>query len=89
MSQLLKRQLGEGFEINIEDSFSQIGSGSLPEETIPTKVISIVHRDIPPDKISEMFLKNNPPVLGRISKKMFLLDMRTIEDDGDFLQRTL
>ena len=89
VSQLLKRQLGEGFEINIEDSFSQIGSGSLPEETIPTKVISIVHRDIPPDKISEMFLKNNPPVLGRISKKMFLLDMRTIEDDGDFLQRTL
>lgn len=82
-AKLLKERLGRGFSINIEDNFSQIGSGSLPEETIPTKVISITHKDIPSQKIFDMFLKNDPPILGRVHKEKFLLDMRMIEDAGD------
>ncbi|MBI5682101.1 MAG: L-seryl-tRNA(Sec) selenium transferase [Deltaproteobacteria bacterium] len=79
---LLKNHMN-GFEINIEDSCSQIGSGSLPEETIPTKVISITHKNISPEKIFDMFLKSTHPILGRVYKGKFLLDMRMIEDTGD------
>ena len=78
-SRLLKQRLGKGYFVEIEDGESKIGSGSLPEEVIATKVISITHKEIPPEKIFEMFLKNNPPILGRVRKEKFLLDMRMIE----------
>ena len=78
-SRLLRQRLGKGYSVEIEDGESKIGSGSLPEEVIATKVISIVHKEIPPEKIFEMFLKNNPPILGRVRKEKFLLDMRMIE----------
>jgi L-seryl-tRNA(Ser) seleniumtransferase len=78
-SRLLKQRLGKGYSVEIEDGESKIGSGSLPEEVIVTKVISIAHKEIPPEKIFEMFLKNNPPILGRVRKEKFLLDMRMIE----------
>lgn len=82
-AKFLKEKLGKDFNISVEDSFSQIGSGSLPEETIPTKVISITHPNISPQRIFDMFLKNKPPILGRIHKDKFLLDMRMIEKAGD------
>ena len=78
-SRLLKQRLGKGYFVEIEDGESKIGSGSLPEEVIATKVISITHKEIPPEKIFKMFLKNNPPILGRVHKEKFLLDMRMIE----------
>lgn len=78
-SRLLKQRLGKDYFIEIEDGESKIGSGSLPEEAIATKVIAIAHKEMPPEKIFKMFLKNNPPILGRVRKEKFLLDMRMIE----------
>ncbi|MDP2681383.1 MAG: L-seryl-tRNA(Sec) selenium transferase [Deltaproteobacteria bacterium] len=78
-ARLLKERLGKGYIVGIEDGFSQIGSGSLPIEVIATKVVSIAHNTLPPEKIFKMFLKNIPPVLGRVHKGKFLLDMRMIE----------
>lgn len=82
-ARLLQQRLGKGYSIQIEDGLSQIGSGSLPEGLIATKVVSIVHKEIPSEKIFEMFLKNNPPILGRVNKEKFLLDMRMIEKAED------
>lgn len=79
VARLLKERLGRDYIVGIEDGFSQIGSGSLPLEVIATKVVSIAHNTLPPEKIFKMFLKNNPPVLGRVHKGKFLLDMRMIE----------
>lgn len=78
-ARLLKERLGSGYIVEIEDSFSQIGSGSLPLDVIATKVVSIAHKTLPPEKIFKMFLENTPPVLGRVHKGRFLLDMRMIE----------
>jgi len=79
----LKNRLGGGYTIMVEDGESQIGSGSLPEDTIPTKVISITHRDLSPERIAERFLKGNPPILGRIHKEKFLLDMRMVMEPDE------
>jgi len=76
---LLKERLGSGYIVEIEDGFSQIGSGSLPLDVIATKVVSIAHNTLPPEKIFKMFLENTPPVLGRVQKGRFLLDMRMID----------
>ena len=40
----LRAALGDGFRVSLEDSTSQIGSGALPTEEIPTKVIAIEQR---------------------------------------------
>ncbi|MBI5049104.1 MAG: L-seryl-tRNA(Sec) selenium transferase [Deltaproteobacteria bacterium] len=82
-SRLLKQRLGKGYFVEIENGESKIGSGSLPEEVIATKIVSITHKQIPLKKIFDMFLKNNPPILGRVHKGKFLLDMRMIEKAED------
>ncbi|MBI5328193.1 MAG: L-seryl-tRNA(Sec) selenium transferase [Deltaproteobacteria bacterium] len=82
-SRLLKQRLGKDYFVEVENGESKIGSGSLPEEIITTKVVSITHKQIPLKKIFDMFLKNNPPILGRVHKGKFLLDMRMIEKAED------
>jgi L-seryl-tRNA(Ser) seleniumtransferase len=81
----LQKTLGEGFHLALEDSTSQIGSGALPTEEIPTKVISIHHNGIGAERIAQRFRSANPPVLGRIKDGRFLLDLRTIFDPNDLI----
>ncbi len=79
---LLQRRLsqiwGEEFQVSLEDSTSQIGSGALPEEEIPTKVIALRHRKLSPEDIARKFRQAHPPILGRIKNNAFLLDLRGI-----------
>ncbi|MFQ5684556.1 MAG: L-seryl-tRNA(Sec) selenium transferase [Candidatus Binatia bacterium] len=82
---LLQNVLGEGFDLALEDSTSQIGSGALPTEEIPTKVIAIHHTSMGADRIAERFRKANPPILGRIKDRCFLLDLRTIFNPKDVI----
>ncbi len=81
----LQKRLGEGFRLALEDSTSQIGSGALPTEEIPTKVIAIHHHGIGAERIAQRFRGANPPILGRIRDNRFLLDLRTIFDPEDLI----
>lgn len=81
----LQKALGEGFHLNLEDSTSQIGSGALPTEEIPTKVIAIYHDGMGAERIAQRFRRANPPILGRIKEDRFLLDLRTIFDPEDLI----
>lgn len=82
-ARLIRERFGKEYVVEIEDGFSQTGSGSLPDQTIATKLVSIVHKEIPAEKIFKMFLQNSHPVLGRVHKEKFLLDMRMIEKAED------
>jgi L-seryl-tRNA(Ser) seleniumtransferase len=79
--------LGAGFQVAVEDSTSQIGSGALPTEEIPTKVISIRHDDVTAESIAARFRHARPPIIGRIKDDAFLLDARTILDPDDLIPR--
>ena len=39
---LVERALGEGFRVAVEDSTSQVGSGALPTDELPTKVLVVI-----------------------------------------------
>lgn len=73
---LLVEKLSE-FEVQISPSESQLGSGAQPDATLPTIAITIGHdsqsRII---QLEELLRELTPPVLGRISKDLLLLDMR-------------
>jgi L-seryl-tRNA(Ser) seleniumtransferase len=69
----------------LEESTSQIGSGALPTEELPTLVIAITHGAENAQRIAEKFRAANPPVIGRIHDDRFLLDLRAIFDPGDLI----
>jgi len=81
----LQRALGEGFHLTLENSTSQIGSGALPTEEIPTKVIAMEHNGMGAERIAKRFREANPPILGRIKDNRFLLDLRTSFDPQDLI----
>lgn len=74
-----------GIEINIQESRSTIGGGSLPGETLPTIVISVASvnsvsrfKDLTPDMQAKLFREQTPPIIGRIENDNFVLDLRTV-----------
>ena len=81
----LERVLGNGFRLRLENSTSQIGSGALPTEEIPTKVIAIEHSGMSAERVAKRFREANPPILGRIKDNRFLLDLRAIFDPDDLI----
>ena len=79
----LQATLGDGFRLMLEDSTSQIGSGALPTEELPTFVIAIEHPKLSATAIAKKFRDANPPIIGRIKEDRFLLDLRTIFEPQD------
>ncbi len=68
------------------DGESLIGGGSLPGTTLPTRLLAIGEAGKPAlaQKIARRLRSQEPPVIGRISENLLLLDPRTVlpgEDD--------
>jgi L-seryl-tRNA(Ser) seleniumtransferase len=83
----LQRALGNDYRVSMEGSTSQVGSGALPTEEIPTKVIAVDSDVMSAERVAERFRAARPPIIGRISDGRFLLDLRTIFDADDLLPR--
>jgi L-seryl-tRNA(Ser) seleniumtransferase len=81
----LQRVLGSGYRVRMEDSTSQIGSGALPTEDIPTKVIAVDSDVVSAERIAERFRAARPAILGRINDGRFLLDLRTIANADELI----
>jgi L-seryl-tRNA(Ser) seleniumtransferase len=83
----LARALGDDFRVSLEDSTSQVGSGALPIDELPTKVIAVESRALSAERVAERFRASQPPIIGRIRDGRFLLDLRTIFDGDDLIPR--
>jgi L-seryl-tRNA(Ser) seleniumtransferase len=81
----LQAALGNEFQIQLEDSTAQIGSGALPIEELPTVVVSVEHPKLSANIIAQKFRTAHPPIIGRINDDRFLLDLRTIFDANDLI----
>lgn len=77
-------------DINVEDTFSQIGGGSLPAERIKSKSVTIMPKNISTQSLEAKLRAGKNPVVGRISEEKLILDMRTVlEDEIDILAQKL
>jgi L-seryl-tRNA(Ser) seleniumtransferase len=81
----LSDALGDGFGVYTEASTSQIGSGALPTEELPTFAIVIRHDRLSAKAIAAKFRSAAPPIIGRIKDDRFLLDARTIFDPNELI----
>jgi len=65
-------------DINIEDSFSEVGGGSLPLEKLPTKCIVFKAKDIKTGDFEEKLREYTIPIITRVYKDNIYIDLRTI-----------
>ena len=81
----LRAQISDKVEITIIDGGSQVGSGSVPVETIPTKFLRIKPAPGSAENLARKLRHHKPPVFTRIQKDAVLFDFRTIQEDEDTL----
>jgi L-seryl-tRNA(Ser) seleniumtransferase len=60
------------------DGASEMGSGSLPAQPIPTRLVSVTSGKMTPDELAARLRRREPPVFARIQDDRVLLDPRTL-----------
>jgi L-seryl-tRNA(Ser) seleniumtransferase len=75
---IVAERLGADFSVEVIESSSQIGSGALPTEELPTVALRVTHPRFSADAIAAMFRRAR--IIGRVSDDAFNLDLRTVED---------
>jgi L-seryl-tRNA(Ser) seleniumtransferase len=75
-------------EVNTIDGFSQMGSGSLPTQDIPTYLIAIKPANIDAETFAARLRGWTTPIFARIEKQMLLIDPRTLRqgDEKDVVE---
>jgi L-seryl-tRNA(Ser) seleniumtransferase len=83
-----ERLKGLGVEAEVMLGLSTVGGGSLPGETLPTKLVAL---QVPsPDELAHRLRTGEPAVVGRIEEGRFILDPRTVlADEGEELLTAL
>jgi L-seryl-tRNA(Ser) seleniumtransferase len=72
------------------DGFSQMGSGSLPTQDIPTRLVAIDPAAMDASELAARLRRGSPPVFARVHKGQVLVDPRTLlEGEEDLLVRAL
>jgi len=75
--------------VRVLECASQIGSGALPVETLPSAGVAATpagkRRSGAADAIARAFRVLPVPVIGRISEGEFILDLRCLEDEAGFV----
>ena len=81
---------GSGLNIAVVETFSQMGSGALPLEQIPSIALKITAGGISPVRLSQRLRANDPPIAGYVQEDALFLNLRTIrEDELPLLEATL
>ncbi len=76
-----KRSLGG--TAKVVDGRSMVGGGSLPEESLPTKLLSVAGKGAWVTGLARRLRAGEPPVVGRIESDALLLDPRTVAPAED------
>lgn len=84
----LAPRISPDYQVTTTECTSQVGSGTLPTETIPSYGLSINtkdNRDQSLRKFSAVMRSLPIPVIGRIHSGSYLLDLRCLDNENDFI----
>lgn len=76
---MAKKLGGIAAEVTVIDGSSQVGSGSVPAEMLPTKLVSVRPRKMSADCLARRLRYSDTPVFARIHQEAVLFDPRTIQ----------
>jgi L-seryl-tRNA(Ser) seleniumtransferase len=83
MQRKLRTELKTEAKISAGDGDSQVGSGSVPTELIPTRLLKIQPIIETVDNLAKKLRSYTPPICVRVQKDFVLLDLRTIQKHQD------
>lgn len=69
-----------GFALSLERGTSFPGGGAMPEVGLPTTCVAVSHPEMDAEELDARLRGGGPPVVGRIGKGRYLLDLRTVRD---------
>ena len=76
-------------EAKLVNCVSQIGSGALPVDALPSAGIALIprarRRSAAAEALSNAFRALPVPVIGRVKDKAFMLDLRCLDDEAAFI----
>ncbi|MDX8519894.1 L-seryl-tRNA(Sec) selenium transferase [Mesorhizobium dulcispinae] len=85
LAPVLSNVLGDEFAVDVADCRSQVGSGAMPLDTVPSAGLAISHQSGSGQALEALAaaLRALPiPVIGRIEKQALMLDLRCLEDEA-------
>jgi L-seryl-tRNA(Ser) seleniumtransferase len=85
----MSARFGEQFEVRVEACLSQIGSGSLPVDRLPSAALTFTPKDGRGTTLAGLtgHLRSlSRPVIGRIGDGRLWLDLRCLEDESAFME---
>jgi L-seryl-tRNA(Ser) seleniumtransferase len=83
--------LGDGWQVDVVSVASQVGSGSLPIDVIPSVALALAPARGKPggalNALADRLRRLPTPVIGRIADDNLLLDLRCLEDEDGFAEQ--
>ncbi len=77
-----------GKTARVVDGRSMVGGGSLPEESLPTKLLAIGGSGVDVTSLARRLRLAEPPVVARVERDTLLLDPRTVDPADDAILLT-
>jgi L-seryl-tRNA(Ser) seleniumtransferase len=84
MRPALQAWCGERADVSVADCASQVGSGSLPVDRLPSAALRISSSQFRPAAIAKALRALPVPVIARIHEDAVWLDLRCLEDEAGF-----
>jgi L-seryl-tRNA(Ser) seleniumtransferase len=69
--------------LDVIDGHSTIGGGSVPDSSLPTKLVSIRSRSRTAAHLEAALRAGSPPIVARVQHDTVLLDLRTVDPADD------
>ena len=89
IAERLKVVFEKAVSIEVSETQSQIGSGSLPVETLPSIAVVLASQTISAEKLAEHFRRGSTPIIGRIEDDQLWFDVRALyEREEKYLLQT-
>ena len=73
--------LAVGIHCEVVSEYDQVGGGSVPTKMLPTYAVAVYPKACSVNTLEERLRRGAHPIIGRIAKDQYLLDLRTILDD--------
>ena len=90
---VVNEAVGDAFAVEVIDCKSQIGSGALPLELMPSRAISLSlypgQSDAALTELAARLRALPKPIIGRLSDGSLILDVRCLRDEQGFCEQLL
>lgn len=80
LAKILRREVGELFDISMRRDVSRVGGGASPELDLPTQLVCLKPvAQIGLEELRDLLLRAEPALVGRLERHSFCLDPRTLQ----------